>query len=107
MCLVAFVISCPIANLLAEVVVGHYKFIRFILKVLWFLHIVGEFHRPTLQRNHSAFKMKLVNLFFCAVFLCCVCVYFLTFNPSNVIIDGKCSPETVVMSFPFLRNLQF
>ena len=39
--LVAFVISCPIANLLAKVVVGRYKFISFILKALWFLHIVG------------------------------------------------------------------
>ena len=39
--LVTFAISCPIANLLAEVVVGRYKFISFILKALWFLRIVG------------------------------------------------------------------
>ena len=38
---VAFVISCPVANLLAEVVVGRYKFISFLLKALWFLRIVG------------------------------------------------------------------
>ena len=39
--LVAFVISFPVANLLAEVVVGRYKFISFLLKVLWVLRIVG------------------------------------------------------------------
>ena len=39
--LVAFVISCPVANLLAEVVVGRYKFISFILKAMWFLRTVG------------------------------------------------------------------
>ena len=38
---VTFAISCPIANLLAEVVVGRYKFISFVLKALWFIHIIG------------------------------------------------------------------
>ena len=39
--MVAFAISCPIANVLAEVLVGRYKFISFILKALWFIHIIG------------------------------------------------------------------
>ena len=39
--MVAFAISCPIANLLAEVVVGRYKFISFILKAMWFIHVIG------------------------------------------------------------------
>ena len=39
--MVAFAISCPIANLLAEVVVGRYNFISFILKAMWFIHVIG------------------------------------------------------------------
>ena len=37
----AFAISCPIASLLAEVVIGRYKFISLLLRALWLLHITG------------------------------------------------------------------
>ena len=39
--LAAFAISCPIASLLAEVVIGRYKFISLLLRALWLLHITG------------------------------------------------------------------
>ena len=39
--MVSFAISCPIANLRAEVIVGRYKFISFIFKAMWFIHIIG------------------------------------------------------------------
>ena len=38
---VAFAVSCPIASLLAEVVVGRYKFISYILRAQWLLFLSG------------------------------------------------------------------
>ena len=46
-------LSCPIASLLAEVVVGRYKFISYTLRAQWLLSVVGsvitvgEYYLPT------------------------------------------------------------
>ena len=37
----AYALSCPIASLLAEVVVGRYKFISYTLRVQWLLFLAG------------------------------------------------------------------
>ena len=36
-----FAVSCPVASLLAEVVVGRYKFIRYTLRVQWLFFFAG------------------------------------------------------------------
>ena len=53
-----FSISCPIASLLAEVVVGRYKFISYTLRAQWLLSVVGsvitvgEYYLQTKYQQH-------------------------------------------------------
>ena len=62
--MVTFTISCTIANLLAEVVVGRYKFISFILKAMWFIHVIGlVWYLWTIFCSYSASDI-LVQIFY-------------------------------------------